>query len=180
MSRIGKAPVVIKDKVQVTLSPENVIEVKGPKDTIKVPVRSEILVKIEDGQVVFTRKDDSKATRSLHGLYRALVQNAVTGVSEGFQKTLILNGVGYRSALKGNVLEMNLGYSHPIQFDIPKGIEIEVEKATTLHIRGADKAKVGQVAAEIREFRPPEPYLGKGIRYSDEVIRRKAGKSAGK
>ena len=180
MSRIGKAPVVIKDKVQVSVSPENVVEVKGPKYTLQVPVRTEINVKVEDGQVVLTRNDDSKSTRSLHGLYRSLVQNAVTGVSDGFQKTLVLNGVGYRSAVKGKVLEMNLGYPHPINFDIPTGIEIEVEKATTVHVKGADKALVGQTAAEIREFRPPEPYKGKGIRYSDEHIRRKAGKSAGK
>lgn len=179
MSRIGRAPVVINDKVQVSVS-NNVAEIKGAKATLKVPFRPEIKVEVKDGQVLVTRVNDLKETRSLHGLYRSLIQNAVTGVTSGFKKTLILNGVGYRAAVKGKVIELNLGYSHPINFDIPAGIEAKVEKATTLTVEGADKALVGQVAAKIRDLRPPEPYLGKGIRYNDEIIRRKAGKSAGK
>lgn len=180
MSRIGRAPVILNDKVKVNVTADNVVEVKGAKYTLQVPVRSQISVNVEDNQVVFTRNDESKETRSLHGLYRALVQNAVTGVTDGFKKTLILNGVGYRAAVKGKQIELNLGYSHPINFDIPEGIEANVEKATTLTIEGADKALVGQVAAKIRDLRPPEPYLGKGIKYDTEHIRRKAGKSAGK
>lgn len=180
MSRIGRAPVVIKDKVQVNIGADNTVEVKGPKTALKVAMRSDVSAKVEDGQVIFTRNNESKEAKSLHGLYRALVQNAVTGVSEGFKKTLILNGVGYRGAVKGKVIELNLGYSHPINFPIPDGIDAAIEKATTLTISGADKALVGQVAAKIRDLRPPEPYLGKGIRYEDEHIRRKAGKSAGK
>jgi len=180
MSRIGKNPVRIEDGVQVSVTPENEITVKGAKASQMVKVRPEIEVKVEDGMVTLTRKDDSKSTRSLHGLYRSLVQNAVTGVSKGFQKSLILNGVGYRAAVKGKNLEMNLGYSHPIVYPIPEGCTIEVEKNTTVHVKSASKEQVGQVAAKIRGYREPEPYLGKGIRYSDEVIRRKAGKAAGK
>ncbi|MFK8137292.1 MAG: 50S ribosomal protein L6 [Bdellovibrionales bacterium] len=180
MSRIGRAPVFVDSSIQVNITSDNVVEVKGSKTTLKVPMRTEVKAKFEDGQITFTRSDDSKSSRGLHGLYRALVQNAVTGVSKGFSKTLILNGVGYRSALKGKEIELNLGYSHAINFPIPAGIEVKIEKATTLIISGADKALVGQVAAKIRDLRPPEPYLGKGIRYSDETIRRKAGKAAGK
>lgn len=180
MSRIGKVPVIVESSVQVTITPENEVIVKGGKSTQSVKMKPEITAKFEDGKIAVTRGDDSKNTRALHGLYRALIQNAVTGVTTGFTKTLILNGVGYRSAVKGKVLEMNLGYSHPIQFQIPEGIEIAVEKNTTVHVKGASKELVGQVAAQIRGYREPEPYLGKGIRYSDEHIRRKAGKAAGK
>ena len=180
MSRVGKIPISIDDKVQVSVGADNVVTVKGGKNTLKVACRPEVQVAVEDKKVVVTRKDDSKTARAMHGLFRALIQNAVTGVSKGFQKTLEMNGVGYRAAVKGKTLEMNLGFSHPVIFPIPEGIEVKVDKQTTVHVSGASKELVGQVAAKIRGFRPPEPYLGKGVKYSDEFIRRKAGKSASK
>jgi large subunit ribosomal protein L6 len=180
MSRIGKNPVAFDNKITVTLSPKNEVVVKGAKHTMTVPVRPVIEVKIDGGQIVFTRKNDAKETRALHGLYRSLVNNAVIGVSTGFTKSLTLQGVGYRASVSGQKLELSLGYSHPVVFEIPKGIEVKVDKQTTVLVTGADKGLVGQVAAKIRGFRPPEPYLGKGVRYTDEVLRRKEGKSAGK
>jgi large subunit ribosomal protein L6 len=179
MSRIGRAPVVFGDKVQVSITQNDVI-VKGAKASQAVKMRAGIQAKIEGNQVILTRKDDSQTLRALHGLYRALIQNAVTGVTTGFSKTLELVGVGYRAAVSGKKLELSLGFSHPVVFPIPDGIEVKVDKQTTVTIMGANKAQVGEVAAKIRSFRPPEPYLGKGVKYSDEVIRRKAGKSAGK
>ena len=143
-------------------------------------MRAEITAKFENGQIVLSRKDELQKTRALHGLYRALIQNAVTGVSKGFTKGLELHGVGYRASVTGKKLELSLGYSHSIIFDIPDGIEIKVEKQTAVSITGANRELVGQVAAKIRSFRPPEPYLGKGVRYAGEHIRRKAGKSASK
>lgn len=180
MSRVGKAPIVLDDKVQVAVSGQNVVSVKGAKSSLLIPVQPHIDVKVVDKQIVLTRKDDSKQTRALHGLYRALLQNAVTGLSKGFTKVLELHGVGYRANVAGKKLELSLGFSHPISFDIPEGVEIKVEKQTTISVTCADKALLGQVAAKIRSFRPPEPYLGKGVRYAAEKIRRKAGKSAGK
>ena len=179
MSRVGKLPVKIEDKVDVSVA-NNVVTVKGGKNTLTVPFRPEVNVEVKDGHVHVTRIDDSKVARSMHGLYRTLIANAIEGVSKGYSKTLELNGVGYRAAVKGKQIEMNLGYSHPVIYDLPEGIEAKVDKQTTLTVSGADKALVGQVAAKVRSFRPPEPYLGKGVKYSDEVIRRKAGKSAGK
>ncbi|MBC86437.1 MAG: 50S ribosomal protein L6 [Bdellovibrionaceae bacterium] len=180
MSRIGNAPVYFDDKVNVTITPDNTVVVKGGKSEIKVEVNPVIKPKIEDGKVVFDKVNNEPQTRAFHGLYRALVQNAVTGVSTGWTKVLELNGVGYRANVSGKVLELNLGYSHPIKYDIPDGIEIKVDKQTSVTVTGADRALVGQVAAKIRGFREPEPYLGKGVKYADERIRRKAGKSAGK
>ncbi|MNK12001.1 50S ribosomal protein L6 [compost metagenome] len=180
MSRIGRAPVNFESGVQVTVSPANEVVVKGAKSSLKIGMLPAISAKIEGNQVVLTRKDDSKESRSLHGLYRALIQNAVTGVSKGFTRGLELQGVGYRANVNGKKLELSLGFSHPIHFDIPEGLEIKVEKQTSITITGANKELVGQVAAKIRSFRPPEPYLGKGVRYAGEHIRRKAGKSAGK
>ncbi len=180
MSRIGRAPVYFDDKVQVSVTPGNEVIVKGAKHSLKVPMRPEVKATLDGKTVILTRSDESKYSKSLHGLYRALVQNAVTGVSKGFTKVLELHGVGYRANVAGKKLELSLGFSHPISFAIPDGIEIKVEKQTAVTITGADRSLVGQVAAKIRSFRPPEPYLGKGIRYSDEHIRRKAGKSAGK
>ncbi|MBX2987373.1 MAG: 50S ribosomal protein L6 [Bdellovibrionaceae bacterium] len=180
MSRIGKAPVIFDDKVQVTVTPSNEVIVKGAKTQLSIPMRSEVSAKVDGKKVVLTRNSESKEARSLHGLYRALLQNAVTGVSKGFSRGLELHGVGYRANVAGKKLELSLGYSHPISFDIPEGIEIKVDKQTLVTINGANRAVVGQVAAKIRSFRPPEPYLGKGIRYVGENIRRKAGKSAGK
>ncbi len=180
MSRIGKNPVVFDSTVQVNLTPANEVVVKGAKSALTIGLSQNVSAKIEGNKVVLTRKDDSKEARAQHGLYRALVQNAVVGVTKGFTKGLELNGVGYRANVAGQKLEMSLGFSHPVVFDIPAGIEIKVDKQTNLTVTGASKELVGQVAAKIRSYRPPEPYLGKGIRYTGEVIRRKAGKSAGK
>lgn len=180
MSRIGKAPVNFEDKTQVTISPKGEVTVKGAKHSLTIPIRPEVTAKLDGKKIVLTRANDSKEARSLHGLYRALLQNAVTGVQKGFTKSLELHGVGYRANVAGKKLELSLGYSHPISYDIPEGIEIKVEKQTTIVINGANRELVGQVAAKVRSFRPPEPYLGKGVRYVGEHIRRKAGKSAGK
>jgi large subunit ribosomal protein L6 len=180
MSRIGKYPVKFDSKVNVSITGDNEVVVKGVKTTQKVKMLPAIKARVEGSQVFIERQDDAPQSRALHGLYRSLVQNAVTGVTVGFTKTLILNGVGYRSSVTGKTLELSLGFSHPIKFPIPDGIEIKVDKQTTVQIFGANKEQVGQVAAKIRNFRPPEPFLGKGVRYSDEVIRRKEGKSAGK
>lgn len=180
MSRIGKAPVYFDDKVQVNVTPANEVVVKGGKNSLNIKVRPEVAVALDGKKVVLTRKDDSKETRALHGMYRALIQNAVTGVGKGFTRNLELHGVGYRANVSGKRLELSLGFSHPVVFEIPEGIEIKVEKQTAIAVTGADRALVGQVAAKIRGFRPPEPYLGKGVRYADEKLRRKAGKSAGK
>jgi large subunit ribosomal protein L6 len=180
MSRVGRSPVVIGNGVQVTVSPANEVIVKGAKASMKVLMRPEINAKVENNQIVLSRKDESAQSRALHGLYRALVQNAMTGVTTGFTKSLDLVGVGYRAAVSGKKLELSLGFSHPIHFPIPDGIEVKVEKQTSISVTGASRELVGQVAAKIRGFRPPEPYLGKGVKYSDEKIRRKEGKSAGK
>lgn len=180
MSRVGKNPVEIVKGVQVQID-HSLVKVKGAKAVLEVPFDSQhIQIRVADEKVWVERSAESQKARALHGLYRSLVQNAVDGVSKGFQKSLVMNGVGYRGAMKGKTLELNLGYSHPIVYAIPEGIEVEVEKQTTIHVRGASKEKVGQVSAKIRSFRPPEPYLGKGVRYVDEVIRRKEGKSGGK
>ncbi len=179
MSRIGKYPVNVDDKVQVSVAGQTVT-IKGPKSTLKYDLDSRVTAKVDGKKVVLSRADDSKEAKSLHGLYKVLIQNAVSGLTAGFSKSLELHGVGYRANVAGKKLELSLGYSHPIFFDIPEGIEIKVDKQTTVVVTGADKALVGQVAAKIRSFRPPEPYLGKGVRYAGEHIRRKAGKSAGK
>ena len=180
MSRIGKAPVIFDNTVQVTVSPSNEVTVKGAKSSLKINMQPQIAAKIEGNKVVLTRTEETKEARGLHGLYRALLQNAVIGLTKGFHRGLELQGVGYRANVAGKKLELSLGFSHPVIFDIPEGIEIKVEKQTSLMVSGASKELVGQVAAKIRSFRPPEPYLGKGVRYAGEVIRRKAGKSAGK
>jgi len=154
--------------------------VKGAKHSLTIPMRPEIKAKVEDGKVVLTTVNNEPRTRGFHGLYRALIQNAVTGVTKGWTRELELNGVGYRAAVSGKKLELSLGYSHPVIFMIPAGIEITVEKQTKIVVTGPNRETVGQVAAKIRSFRPPEPYLGKGVKYADEKIRRKAGKSAAK
>jgi len=180
MSRIGKAIINVPDKVTVTKNDAGVVIIKGAKTSQEVPLTGSISIEQEGTELKVTRGNEEPKTRALHGLYRSLVFNAVHGVSTGWSKTLILNGVGYRAAVSGKTLDLTLGYSHPIKFPIPEGIAISVEKQTTVTVTGADKALVGQVSANIRGYRLPEPYLGKGIRYSDEVIRRKAGKSGGK
>jgi len=180
MSRIGKAPVNFDEKVQVSVTPSNEVVVKGGKSTLNIKMKSEISAKVEGKKIVLTRNKETKEARALHGLYRALIQNAVTGVGKGFTKSLELHGVGYRASVSGKKLELALGFSHPVIFDIPEGIEIKVDKQTNITVNGASRDLVGQVASKIRSFRPPEPYLGKGVRFTGENIRRKAGKSAGK
>lgn len=179
MSRIGKLPVKVEDKVNVEIK-DTLVTIKNGNKVQEVRVTGPIKVELKDGQIFVTRENDEQQTRALHGLYRRLIGNAMTGVSKGWTKNLILNGVGYRANVAGKTLELTLGFSHPISFPIPDGIEVKVDKQTNVSITGADKALVGQVAAKIRDFRPPEPFLGKGIRYDDEVIRRKAGKTGGK
>ncbi len=180
MSRVGRAPVFVDKAVQVTVTPKNEVVVKGAKHTLTIPMRPEIKAEFKDGKVTLTTKSEEPTAKGFHGLYRALIQNAVTGVSKGWTRELELNGVGYRAAVSGKKLELTLGYSHPVVFMIPAGIEIAVEKQTKITVSGPSREQVGQVAAKIRSFRPPEPYLGKGIKYADETIRRKAGKSAAK
>ncbi len=180
MSRIGKAPVIFDDKVQVSVTPKNEVIVKGAKSSLNIAMQSAVTATLDGKKVVLTRADDSKESKALHGLYRSLIQNAVIGVTKGFTRGLELHGVGYRANVSGKKLELSLGFSHPVIFDIPDGIEIKVEKQTAISIIGANKELVGQVAAKVRSFRPPEPYLGKGVRYAGEHLRRKAGKSAGK
>ncbi len=180
MSRIGKSPVFFDKAVQVSVTPKNEVVVKGAKHTMTVPMRPEITAKVEDGKVILTRKGNEPSVRAYHGLYRSLIQNAVTGVSKGWTRELELNGVGFRAAVSGKKLELTLGFSHPVVYMIPDGIEIKVDKQTRISVSGPSREQVGQVAAKIRSFRPPEPYLGKGVKYVDEVIRRKAGKSAAK
>ncbi len=179
MSRIGRKPVEIKKGVTVEVK-EGIIKVKGPKGELTQTYDPRIEVKVDGNQVILTRTSNDKRTRALHGLYRALIQNMVNGVSEGYTKKLEIVGVGYRAEWKGRGLQLALGYSHPIFFIPPKEIKIEVPAPTNIVISGIDKQLVGQIAAKIRSFRPPEPYKGKGIRYEGEQIIRKAGKTAGK
>jgi large subunit ribosomal protein L6 len=171
---------MIGQGVQVTVTPANEVIVKGAKASQTVKMRPQIKAKVEGNQVILTRTDEERESAALHGLYRALIQNAVTGVQGGFQKSLELVGVGYRANVAGKKLELSLGFSHPVVFAVPEGIEIKVDKQTIIHISGADKAQVGQVAAKIRGFKPPEPFLGKGVKYVNEHIRRKAGKAGAK
>lgn len=174
MSRIGKKPVPIPNGVEVKLADKN-IRVKGPKGELVRDIHPRMEVSLEDSQILVKRPTDEGPDRALHGLTRSLINNMVIGVSEGFTKTLMIEGVGYKAAVKGNVLNLALGYSHPIDMDIPKGIEVNVDK-NTIVVKCNDKEKLGHFCAEIRFKRPPEPYKGKGVRYSTETIRRKAGK----
>ena len=179
MSRIGKQVIDLKKGVEVSLSGDSHVLVKGGTKSLRVPFYKDLELKQEEGKVSVIRKKEDLKTRSLHGLSRALIQNAVTGVTQGWSRSLELNGVGYRASVSGKKLELNLGYSHPIVYDIPEGIEIKVEKQTRLTIHGIDRELVGRTAHQIRNYRPVEPYLGKGVKYSDETVRRKAGKSGG-
>jgi large subunit ribosomal protein L6 len=177
MSRIGKLPVAIPSGVDVKIE-EGGVTVKGPKGELQQHILSQVVdVKLEDGKVIVTRKGDGKPHRSAHGLTRTLISNMIEGVSKGFRKSLEIQGVGYRAAKAGEKLNLTLGYSHPVVFDPPKGIAISVEGTNKVHVDGIDKQSVGQVAAEIRGLRPPEPYKGKGIRYEGEVVRKKLGKA---
>lgn len=179
MSRIGKKPVVIPSNVTVKLNGQ-ALSVKGPKGELNDTFHPNISLEIKDNEIIATRSDDKKENRALHGLTRSLIQNMILGVSEGYSKTLDIVGVGYRVELKDNNLLINIGYSHPIYFMPPAGITLQAPLPTQIVISGIDKQLVGAVASKIRSIRKPEPYKGKGIKYSTEVIRRKAGKTAGK
>lgn len=179
MSRIGRKPIPIPEGVEVKIEGK-VVTVKGPKGVLTHTVPPEIDVVIEDGEIKVQRKGDNRRSKALHGLTRTLIANMVKGVTEGFEKRLEIVGVGYRAQLEGNALRLSLGYSHPVIYPIPEGIEIQVPQPTKIVVRGIDKQRVGQVAAEIRAFRKPDSYKGKGIRYEGEVVRLKAGKGRGK
>ena len=180
MSRIGRLPVAIPEGVTVTVAEGNKVTVKGPKGTLERVLPAEMSIKVEDGHVVVTRPNDLKKMKSLHGLTRTLISNMVTGVHTGYEKLLEVNGVGYRCSKSGYMLTLNLGYSHQVTMSEVPGITIEVPGPNKIIILGPDKQQVGQFAAEVREKRPPEPYKGKGIKYVDEVIRRKEGKAGKK
>ena len=183
MSRIGRAPIAVPPKVQVTWTDENLVTVKGPKGELSYQVDPELTLKLEDGTLTVTRPSDSREHRAKHGLYRSLINNMVDGVTKGYTKQLEIHGVGYRAAKVGENLVIQVGYSHPIEVQPPKGIAFSVDgvdpatKATKLSVSGIDKQQVGEIAATIRRLRKPEPYKGKGIRYAGEAIRRKAGKA---
>ena len=179
MSRIGRMPIAVPAGVTVEIAENNKVTVKGPKGTLERVLPSEMDIKLENGEVVVTRPNDLKKMKSLHGLTRTLIANMVTGVTEGYAKTLEINGVGYRAQKQGKKLVLSLGYSHPVGMEDPEGLESVVED-NKITVKGIDKEKVGQYAAEIRGKRAPEPYKGKGIKYADEVIRRKVGKTGKK
>ena len=180
MSRIGRLPIDIPAGVEVKIEEGNKVTVKGPKGTLEKCLPVEMTIKQEDNQVVVTRPNDLKKMKSLHGLTRSLIANMITGVSEGYEKKLEINGVGYRAQKKGKEITFNLGFSHPVVMTDPEGLESVLDGQNKITIKGIDKQKVGQYAAEIRELRKPEPYKGKGIKYADEVIRRKVGKTGKK
>lgn len=175
MSRIGKLPIDLSGGVTITVD-SDVISVKGPKGELTVPHLSDVTVTLEDGKAIVTRRDDEKIAKAQHGLQRALLNNAVVGVTKGFEKKLEVNGVGFRVGMTGNALEMSLGFSHPVRYEAPAGVSVTTNKME-ITVSGIDKQQVGQVAAEIRALKKPEPYKGKGIKYADEVVLRKAGKA---
>ena len=180
MSRIGKMPIAIPAGITVDIAENNKVTVKGPKGTLERVLPEEMDIKLEGSEVIVTRPNDLKKMKSLHGLTRTLIYNMIVGVNEGYQKILEVKGVGYRAAKSGNKLVLTLGYSHPVEMEDPEGVESEVPDQNKIIVKGIDKEKVGQYAAEIRDMRRPEPYKGKGIKYSDEVIRRKVGKTGKK
>jgi large subunit ribosomal protein L6 len=184
MSRIGKAPITVPNGVTVTVGNDNIVTVKGPKGELKETINTDIKVEVKDGQVYIARPTDQIRHRALHGLSRALIANMVKGVTEGYKKRLELIGVGFKASNQGNVLDLSLGYSHNILFEIPKELKLataqEKGQNPTITLEGIDRQLIGQVAAKIRGLRKPEPYKGKGVRYVGEVVRKKAGKAAGK
>ena len=180
MSRIGKMPVAVPAGVEVTIADGNLVTVKGPKGTLTQQLEPSMTIRQEGAELLVSRPNDEKENRALHGLTRALLHNMVVGVTEGYKKSLEINGVGYRAAKEGSKLILTIGYSHPVEVPEIEGITIEVPAQNKIVIHGCDKQKVGQFAAEVREKRPPEPYKGKGIKYADEVIRRKVGKTGAK
>jgi len=177
MSRIGRRPVPVPSGVTVTLK-DGEVSVKGPKGTLVERAPAGIAIEVADGQVRFTRPDDQTPTRALHGLARASVANMITGVTQGFVRELEIQGVGYRAAMRGTALELNVGFSHSVVVDAPAGITFDVPTPSEIVVKGIDKQQVGEIAAEVRDVRPPEPYKGKGIRYRGEYVRRKVGKRA--
>ena len=177
MSRIGRKPIEIRKGVTVSAK-DGLVVVKGPKGELTARPHHSVSVELKDKEIVLTRASEEKPIKAIHGLWRALIQNMITGVTEGFSRKLEIVGVGYRAEMKGKKLQLQIGYSHPILFGAPEGVTIEAPTQTSITISGIDKHLVGLVAAKIRSFRPPEPYKGKGIKYSDEYIRRKAGKAA--
>ena len=179
MSRIGKKPITLPQGVTATVI-DNLITVKGPKGSLEFTFKSKMKVTINESEIVVERPSDSKEDKAIHGTTRALINNMAIGVSEGFIKKLRMVGVGYRAILQGNQLVISAGYSHPVKLDVPEGLTVEVPKNTLVNVSGIDKQQVGEFAANIRGVRPPEPYLGKGIRYVDEYVRRKEGKTAKK
>ena len=180
MSRVGKQPISVPSGVEIKISDNNDVSVKGPKGQLDQSFHEEMILELDGNVLSVKRPNELKYFRSLHGLTRTLLANMIQGVTTGFKKTLEIHGVGYRANIEGKNLNLLLGYSHPINFAIPDGLAISVEKQTVINIEGIDKQLIGQVAADIRAFRKPEPYKGKGIKYSDEVIRRKAGKAGAK
>lgn len=176
MSRVGILPIPVPAGVKVNVA-DRKFSVEGPKGKLTQDYDSQIVIEVGDGKAVVSRKNNSKKAKSYHGLYRNLLNNMVIGVSQGFSRVLIINGVGYRAEVKGKALVLNLGYSNPIEYPIPDEMTIETDGPNKITIKGIDKARVGQVAAELRGLRPPEPYKGKGVKYEDEYIRRKVGKS---
>jgi large subunit ribosomal protein L6 len=178
MSRIGKLPIEIPSGVNVKVEP-GAVHVKGPRGQLSAQTSPLVEVKIEGNRATIARRDDSRQARAVHGLTRKLVANMVTGVSGGFRRVLEINGVGYRAESKGRALQLALGYSHPIVFELPQGVDAKVDKQTVITLEGADRQVLGETAAAIRKLRPPEPYKGKGIKYAEETIRRKAGKAVG-
>jgi large subunit ribosomal protein L6 len=179
MSKIGRRPISIPSGVTITQQ-NDMVMVKGPKGELTTPIASGVVIAIEDNELVVSRKNDEKQTRANHGLMRSLIQNTVVGVTDGYKITLKMLGTGYRVQKTGNGLNLQVGFSHDVPYVAPQGITITVEGNDTIVIQGIDKQKVGQVAAEVRKIKPPEPYKGKGIRYEDEVVRRKQGKAAAK
>ncbi|WP_294475689.1 50S ribosomal protein L6 [uncultured Intestinimonas sp.] len=177
MSRIGRMPIPVPAGVEISIGESNLVTVKGPKGALTQQLSPSMTIRQEGAELLVTRPNDAKENRALHGLTRSLLHNMVVGVTDGFKKELDVNGVGYRVAKEGNKLVMNLGYSHQVIMEEPEGIAIDVPNPNKIVISGSDKQKVGQFAAEVREKRPPEPYKGKGIKYTDEVIRRKEGKT---
>ena len=180
MSRIGRMPIAIPAGVTVTIAENNKVTVKGPKGTLERVLPAEMSIKEEDGQIIVTRPSDLKKMKSLQGLTRTLINNMIVGVTAGYEKKLEINGVGYRAQKQGKKLVLSLGYSHPVEMEDPEGLESTMEGQNVIIVKGIDKEKVGQYAAEIRDKRRPEPYKGKGIKYADEVIRRKVGKTGKK
>ena len=184
MSRIGRKPVTVPNGVTVTVGKDNVVTVKGPKGELKENIDRDITVEVKDGQVIFTRPTDQIRHRAMHGLYRALIANLIKGVTDGYKRNLELIGVGFKASNQGNLLDLSLGYSHNIVFEVPKELKVataqEKGQNPTIMLEGIDRQLLGQVAAKIRGLRKPEPYKGKGVRYVGEIVRKKAGKAAGK